>query len=96
MVATLVTSELSTPGSRYLTVKTRVRDTKNEVKDAMQTVEAEDRARGLYTLQPAPVSPLKYPNFSGEDAEYYFSFKDKVLRCFKSNKVQRADQPPKL
>ena len=47
MVTTLATSELSTPGSRYLTVKTRVRDTKHEVKDAMQTVEAEDRARGL-------------------------------------------------
>ena len=67
MVTTLATSELSTPGSRYLTVKTRVRDKKSEVKDAMQTVEAEDRARGLYTLQTAPASLLKYTNLSGKD-----------------------------
>jgi hypothetical protein len=61
----------------------------------MQTVEAEDRARGLYTLQPAPTSPLKYPNFSGKDTECFFSFKEN-LRCFNSNKVHRADQPAKL
>ena len=79
MVTTLVPSELSTPGSRYLTVKTRVRDTKNEVKDAMQAIEAEDRAIGLYALQTAPTLPLKCPKFSGKDSECYFSFKEKVL-----------------
>jgi hypothetical protein len=73
MVTTLATSELNTSGSRYLTVKTWVEDTKDEVIGAMQTVEAEDRARGLYTLQTAPTSLLEYPKFSGNDSQCYFS-----------------------
>jgi hypothetical protein len=61
MVTTLANAELSTTGSRYLEVKTLVEETKTEVTDAMQTVEAEDRARGLYTLQTAPTFLLEYP-----------------------------------
>ena len=39
-------------------------ETKDEVTDAIQIVEAEDRARGLYTLQVAPTSLLEYPKFA--------------------------------
>ena len=96
MVTTLAASELNTSGSRYLTVKAWVEDAKQEVMEAMQIVEAEDRARGLYSLQTTPTSLLEYPNFSGKDSQCFFSFKEKVLRCLKSNKVPRVDQPAKL
>ena len=66
MVTTLAASELNTSGSRYLTVKAWLEDAKQEVMDAMQIVEAEDRARGLYTLQTPPTSLLEYPNIFGQ------------------------------
>ena len=95
-MTTLAAFELNTSGSRYLTVKAWVEDKKQEVMEAMQIVEAEDRARGLYSLQTTPTSLLEYPNFSGKDSQCFFSFKEKVLRCLKSNKVPRVDQPAKL
>ena len=91
MVTTLAAFELNTSGSRYLTVKAWVEDAKQEVMEAMQIVEAEDRARGLYSLQTTPTSLLEHPN-----SQCFFSFKEKVLRCLKSNKVPRVDQPAKL
>ena len=96
MVTTLATSNLNSSGSRYLAVKTWVEDRKNEVTDAIQTVEAEDRARGLYTLQSSPTSLLEYQTFSGNDSQCFFTFKENFLRCFKSNKVPHVDQPAKL
>ena len=59
-------------------------------------VEAEDRSRGLYTLQAAPASLLEYPKFSGKDAQCYFNFEEKIHRCLNSNKVPRIDQVAKL
>ena len=96
MVTALASAELSSTGSRYHEVKNLVEETKTEVTDAMQTVEAEDRARRLYTLQTAPTLLLEYPKISGRDTQCFFSFKEKVLRCLKSNKVLRVDQPSKL
>ena len=69
MVTTLATAELSSPGSRYNEVKTLVEETKDEVTAAMQIVEAEDRGRGLYTLQGAPTLLLEYPKFLGRDTQ---------------------------
>jgi hypothetical protein len=58
MVTTLASAELSSPGSRYNEVKTLVEETKDEVTNAMEIVEAEDRERVIYTLQRAPTSLL--------------------------------------
>ena len=79
MVTTLATPELNNTRSRYLTVNTWVEETKDEVQDAIQTVEAEDQARGLYTLQTAITLLLEYPQFSGKDSQCYFAFKENVL-----------------
>ena len=57
MVMVLARSELCSPASRYNEVREMVEGTKDHVTSAMQTVEAEDRSRGLYTLQVAPTSP---------------------------------------
>ena len=65
MVTTLTSAGLSSPGSRYNEVKQLVEETKDEVTAAMQIVEAEDRGRGLYTLQGVPTSLLEYPKFAG-------------------------------
>ena len=81
MVTVLVSAELSSSRSRYNEVRQLVDGTKEHVTSAMQTVEAEDRARGLYSLQVAPASLLEYPKFSGRDSECYFNFKEKVIRC---------------
>jgi hypothetical protein len=79
MVTTLAMPELNNTRSRYLTVKTWVEETKDEVQDAIQTVEAEDQARGLYTLHTAITLLLEYPQFSGKDSQCYFAFKENVL-----------------
>jgi hypothetical protein len=74
MVTVLVSGELSRSGSRYNEVRQLVESTKEHVTSAMQTVETEERARGLYTLQVTPASLLEYPKFSGRDSQCYFSF----------------------
>ena len=69
MVTVLVSAELSSSGSQYNEVRQLVEGTKEHVTSAMQTVEAEDRVRGLYTLQVTPASLLEYPKFSGRDSQ---------------------------
>ena len=78
-------AELSSPGSRYNEVRQLVEGTKENVTSAMQIVEAEDIARGLYTS-----SLLEYSKFAGCDSQCYFTFKEKVIRCLKSIKVPRS------
>ena len=94
MVTTLSGAELSSPGSWYNEVKQSVEETKDEVTAAIQIVEAENRGRGLYTLQVAPTSLLEYPKFAGRDSQCYFTFEEKVICCLKSNKVQRMTSRP--
>ena len=81
MVTTLSGAELSSPGSWYNEIKQLVKETKDEVTAAIQAVEAEDRGRGLYTLQVEHTSLMEYPKFAGRDAQCFFTFKEKVLRC---------------
>ena len=59
MVTFLASAELSSSGSLYNKVKQLVENTKEHVSSAMQIVESEDRARGLYTLQVGPASLLE-------------------------------------
>ena len=61
MVTVLASAELSSSGSLYNEVKQLVENTKEHVSSAIQIVESEDRARGLYTLQLVPDSLLEYP-----------------------------------
>ena len=75
----LARSELCSQASRYNEVREMVEGTKDHVTSAMQTVEAEDRSRGLYTLQVAATSLLEYPKLSGCDSQCYFSFKEKTI-----------------
>ena len=59
-------------------VKQLVENTKEHVSSAIQIVESEDRARGLYTLQLVPDSLLEYPKFSGCDTRCYFTFEGRI------------------
>jgi hypothetical protein len=88
--------DLSRSGSNYLELDDYIEDTKARVDDTIAMVEAEDKRRGLYSLQVAPVSLMEYPKFAGLDSQCFLKFEDKMRRSLKSNKVPLIDQVPKL
>ena len=47
-------------------------------------------------MQVARTSLQEYSKFAGRDTQCFYTFEEKVLRCLKSNKVPRVDQPAKL
>ena len=88
--------ELSSSGSKYLDICGYIQETKVSVDSAIATVVAEDKRRGLYSLQIAPVSLMEYPKFAGLDSQCFFQFEEKMMRCLKSNRVPLIDQVPKM
>jgi hypothetical protein len=70
--------------------------TKASIDNAIAAVEAEDKRRGLYSLQTVPISLMEYPKFAGLDNQCLFQFEEKMRRCLKSNKVPLIDQVPKM
>jgi hypothetical protein len=79
--------ELSSSGSNYLDIHDYIEDTKVSVDSAIATVEAEDKKRGLYSLQIAPVSLMEYPKFAGLDSQCFLQFEEKMKRCLSQTKI---------
>ena len=95
-VTMVSSSDLQSSTSNYGVIKTLVEDTRDIVDQAIMVVELADKERGLFTLQPAPVSLAEYPKFAGKDAQCFFTFEEKMRRCLKANRVPRRDQAAKL
>ena len=66
-----------------------------QVKATIIAVKTEDEKRNLQTLMPAKTEKIKYPQFSG-DGEDFVRFKEKMIECFKKNRVPASDQLDKL
>ena len=66
------------------------------VEAVVDTVEGQDNARGLYSLDVNSGAKLEYPKFSGKFSEDFVKFQDKMERAFKANRVPKVDQVDKL
>ena len=69
---------------------------RSKVKEVTQAVRAEDEKRNLQTLLPTKSDKVKYPTFGGEPGEDLVRFKEKMLDCFKKNRVPESDQLDKV
>ena len=69
---------------------------RTKVKEVSRAVRAEDEKRKLQTLLPTKSDKVKYPSFGGEPGEDLVKFKEKMLDCFKKNRVPESDQLDKI
>ena len=67
-----------------------------KVKEVTLAVQEEDRRRNLQSLLPNKTEKVKYPCFSGEPGEDLIRFKEKMLECFRKNRVPQSDMIDKL
>ena len=61
-----------------------------KVKEVTLAVQEEDRRRNLQSLLPNKTEKVKYPCFSGEPGEDLIRFKEKMLECFRKNRVPQS------
>ena len=60
---------------------------RNQVKEVIIAVKAEDSRRNLQTLLPQKSAKIKYPVFSGDIGEDFVKFRAKMEDCFKKNRI---------
>ena len=65
-------------------------------KEVMLSVRKEDERRNLQSLLPSKSEKVKYPFFAGDIGEDYFRFKEKMMECYKKNRVPQSDMLEKL
>ena len=69
---------------------------RNKVKEVIIAVRDEDHTRNLQSLLPAKSEKVKYPIFTGESGEDFMRFKEKMIECFRKNRVPQSDMVDKL
>ena len=69
---------------------------RNKVKEVSIAVRKEDDRRNLQSLLPTKGDRVKYPTFTGEPGEDLMKFKEKMLDCYKKNRIPESDQLDKL
>ena len=69
---------------------------RNKLKEVSIAVKREDDRRNLQSLLPAKGDKVKYPTFGGEPGEDLVKFKEKMLDCYKKNRIPESDQLDKL
>ena len=69
---------------------------RNKVKEVSLAVKDEDKKRNLQSLLPSKVDKVKYPCFSGDPGEDFMRFREKMLECFRKNRVPYSDMIDKL
>ena len=71
----------------------RIRDIFDKTKKA---VTEQDTERGLFTLEPAKTEKVKFPIFTGQPAEDYMKWKEKMENAFLKNRVPKDERVDKL
>ena len=66
------------------------------MKEVSIASKAEDHKRNLQTLMPLKSEKVKYPTFSGEAGDDLVKFKEKMIECFRKNRVPESDMLDKL
>ena len=72
---------------------TRIREKFDQTKKAVQ---AQDRERGLFTMEPTKTEKVKFPTFSGKPSEDYMKWKQKTEIAFLKNRVPKDERVEKL
>ena len=67
-----------------------------ELRFATESIEDEDNARELYTLDISKADPVKLPTFEGRDDEDFAQFKKLLEKAFVQNRVTKSDKVDKL
>ena len=66
------------------------------MKNAKDSVTAEDKDRALFSLETSKGEVLKYPSFAGDSSQDFIKFKEKMEYRFRRNQVAKQDQLDKL
>ena len=65
-------AQLDEPGSEYANLKEKVEEFNSGFIHAISDIKQEDTDRNLGTLEKAPTSLMKYPQFGGAETQDYF------------------------
>ena len=79
-----------------INVNVEVESLERNVKDAIESIIAEDDRRELYTLDTSIADKVKLPTFEGREDEDFAKFKEQVERAFVENRVTKANKYEKL
>ena len=69
---------------------------RDKLKEVSMVLRQEDESRNLQSLMPSKADKVKYPSFSGEPGDDFVKFKEKMLECYRKNRVPESDQLDKL